>query len=461
MELVELAKALASISPAGIDTATKNRARERVLDTLGAVALGFSTPEGQALRRYAQRLGREASSAAARCRLLVGAARTTEIDDIDLGSCTTVGAVIVPVALCVAAARADVDGERALSGVVAGYEAMTRLGRAIHGATLLYRGVWPTYVTAAFGAAATAAKIIGADARTTAWALALALARTAPLPAGAATSFGFRYYSLGCAAAEGVDAAFAAAAGVEADLDGLAAFMQRIGTDLNKADLVADFGEPWRVHAVDTKPWPTSRQALASVAAFRELLAKPVAVEHLERIVVDVPPAYRNMIDRGALPAQRLESMLGVQYQLGLAAFAPDTLFDALRASMPADRRIAALMGKVVVQADNDLGERFPHRWGSRVTLRDGSGREATAEVLEPWGSGGSPLDDATLVSKLERIFGASGLRRDAEIARLAERCRSIGSRHEGRVSEDLLALTEALASHSAAERQADTDART
>src|SRR5204862_7518373 len=109
-----------------------------------------------------------------------------------------------------------------LSAVVAGYEAMTRLGRAIGGATLLYRGVWPTYVTAAFGAAATTARLLELDAPTTARALALALTRTASVPADALTRFGYRYYALGCAAVDGCDAALAAAAGVDADLDALA-----------------------------------------------------------------------------------------------------------------------------------------------------------------------------------------------------------------------------------------------
>ena len=100
--------------------------------------------------------------------MLTGAARSTEVDDIDLPGCTTVGAVVVPVAVTMAAARPRVGEGALLSAVVSGYEAMTRLGRAIGGATLLYRGVWPTYVTAAFGAAATTARLLELDAAATA-----------------------------------------------------------------------------------------------------------------------------------------------------------------------------------------------------------------------------------------------------------------------------------------------------
>jgi len=147
--------------------------------------------EGRVLRDYAKRASGAGTSLsfAERCRLYVGATRTTELDDIDIASCTTVGSVVVPVAVAVAT-RQRADARTLLAAVVAGYEAMQRLGRAIGGATLVYRGVWPTYVTAPFAAAATAARLLGLDAHTTACALALALTRTSAAPAAALSRFG-------------------------------------------------------------------------------------------------------------------------------------------------------------------------------------------------------------------------------------------------------------------------------
>jgi 2-methylcitrate dehydratase PrpD len=441
--LTGLAAQLAAVAYTGVGAEGHAAARQRLLDTLVAAALGRRTPEGRLLERYAAPGRRADAEHGTACRRLIGAARSTEVDDIDLPACTTVGAVVVPVAVTVAAARPGIGDRVLLAAVLAGYEAMTRLGRAIGGASLLYRGVWPTYVTAAFGAAAVTARLLELDAPATARALALALARTGNLPAAALTRFGYRYYALGCAAGDGVDAAFAAAAGIEADLEGLTAFAERLGAPLDVAELDAQFGAPWRVASVDTKPWPTSRQALASVAAFRQLTLPPL--DEIERIVAAVPLAYRGMVDRPALPANRIESMLSVQYQIGLAAFAPATLDDAVRETLPHDARIAALMHRVQVRGDDTLDAQFPHVWGSRVTLELRAGAPTTVEVLAPPGSGTRALTWPELTAKLERVLGASGIVPGARLAALASCCERVGASDGSGVAAELLAMTAEL----------------
>src|SRR6185503_14194299 len=106
------------------------------------------------------------------------------------------------------------------------------------------------------------------------------------------------------------------------------------------------------------------------VAAFRGLELTPASVEAIERIVVAVPSAYRAMVDRAAPPTQRIESMIGVQYQFALAAFAPEKLYDAIRAEVPTPPEFAALIAKMEVRADEALDARFPRQWGGRVTVR-------------------------------------------------------------------------------------------
>jgi 2-methylcitrate dehydratase PrpD len=135
-----------------------------------------------------------------------------------------------------------------------------------------------------------------------------------------------------------------------------------------------------------------------------------------------------------------------VQYQLGLAAFAPATLDDALREALPHDTRIAALMQKVHVRADDGLGAQFPRVWGSRVTLESRTGAPATVEVLAPPGSGTRALTWAELTAKLERVFAASGLNAEARLRALAARCKDLAAGDGSDAARELLERTEELA---------------
>jgi 2-methylcitrate dehydratase PrpD len=328
---------------------------------------------------------------------------------------------------------------------------MTRLGRAIGGATLLYGGVWPTHVTASFGAAAAAAKVLGLDAARTAGALASALARASALPSRSAAAFGFRYHALGTAAVEGCLAALAARAGIVADAVDIAGFERRIGAAVDAAALTDDLGSDWRVLQVDTKMLPSSRQALASIEAFLDLRLGVADVERIERITVAVPAAYRDMVDRGAPPAQRIESLIGVQYGIALAALHPGALYDALREKLPSGERIAALMARIDVQADAALSEHFPRRWGSRVTVRFGSGEAIAAEVLEPRGSGRRALDWDELRRKHERILAASGIA-SVDLTPPMRLCSALGD-PSSRAAADLVAWLDARADAVEADR--------
>src|SRR5262245_55250908 len=124
-----------------------------VMDTVGAWIAGARTSEGQALLRAAS--ARDGGlDVATPCAL----ARLSEVDNIHLASATTPGGIVIPAALTVAAARPGTDGTALLEAIVAGIEAMVRLGAAIGGPSVLYRGIWPTYFAAPFGAAAVAAR---------------------------------------------------------------------------------------------------------------------------------------------------------------------------------------------------------------------------------------------------------------------------------------------------------------
>src|SRR5256884_1456749 len=152
-----------------------------LIDTVGALIASARTVEGLGLLQFraamrARGQGAWALDLATRCAL----ARLSEIDDIHLPSMITPGAIVIPGALTLAGALPALAADDVIAAILAGTEAMTRLGRAVDGPAILYRGVWPTYLAAPFGMAAVAARLLDLDEEVSAHALALALTLRRP-----------------------------------------------------------------------------------------------------------------------------------------------------------------------------------------------------------------------------------------------------------------------------------------
>src|SRR5262249_22080298 len=146
--------------------------RLHVADTVGAWVAACTTAEGRALLAFEPA---ERASLPGRVALACALARLSETDDIHLASCTTPGALVVPAAITVGASLGRGAAEIA-AAIAAGYDIMTRLGEALDGPTILYRGVWPTFFLAPVAVAGACARLLRLDEKQAAHALAIAQA---------------------------------------------------------------------------------------------------------------------------------------------------------------------------------------------------------------------------------------------------------------------------------------------
>ncbi len=166
------------------DAAIHEQIGLHVADTVGAWVAATATIEGKAVIAFRRELQSHAGTGDANplddVALHCALARLSEADDIHLASMTTPGSIVIPTAFILAARLDAADATALPAAILAGYEAMIRLGRVINGPAILYRGIWPTYFTAAFGTAAVTARLLGLTERQTAHALALALTMSAP-----------------------------------------------------------------------------------------------------------------------------------------------------------------------------------------------------------------------------------------------------------------------------------------
>jgi 2-methylcitrate dehydratase PrpD len=387
------------------DDRTVAAARLHAADTIGAWMAATRTQEGKALLAFRQDGATLTEHVAIHCALT----RLSEIDDIHLGAMITPGSIVVPAVLAMAARLPDVESGDVAAAIVAGYEAMVRLGAAIDGPTVLYRGIWPTYFAAPFGVAAAAARLMRFDAGRTAHALATALIMASPGTGHHAAPITARWLAVGHAAARGLQAALAAGAGFTSDV-GIADgdFLKNVyGISPDLGILGGGLGEP-ALHRVSFKPWCAARQTMAATQALKELVAEGLAPASIARIGVAVLPQHQRMIDHGVNAGDRFSRLTSVQYQMAVAALAPDLAFEL---SAPAHEPTAALTGfmaRIKVRAEDSLvAAGYPDAWAAHVTVTTPTRRHEKTVAHVP-GDPALPLGEDDLRAKFHRFNAAA-----------------------------------------------------
>jgi 2-methylcitrate dehydratase PrpD len=394
-----------------------------LIDTVGALIAGTHTPEGLRLLRFradtrdaAEAGGASALDLSTRCAL----ARASEIDDIHLPSMTTPGAIVIPGALTLATAMPAVTGHGVashdvtthdvttrdvLAAMLAGYEAMTRLGRAIDGPAVLYRGIWPTYFAAPFGMAAVAARLFKLDDRASANALALALALASPGVGHHNAQSTSRWFAIGAAAGKGLAAARAAKAGFTSDLELMEGnFLSGIyGITPDLAALTDGLGARAAVSETSFKPWCAARQTMAATQALREIVQTGVRPQEMDRIEVFVLPPHLDMINHGVKRGDRASHLTSVQHGMAVAALAEHMTADVGQSPVGLLPPLRDFMRKIKVAADQSLLADYPRSWPARVIVTAGSARHERLVTQVP-GDPARPFDRAAVREKFTRF---------------------------------------------------------
>jgi 2-methylcitrate dehydratase PrpD len=108
---------------------------------------------------------------------------------------------------------------------------------------------------------------------------------------------------------------------------------------------------------------------IAAVNALEIILRQGADPDTFEKVSIYVPPQYEQMINHGIRPDHRRSMMTSAPYQLALAAYFPDGLYDVDRSSAVQNPKIEQFMKKTVVVADPALDEFYPKRWPARLEV--------------------------------------------------------------------------------------------
>lgn len=394
---------------APISATDREKAAFCVLDWAGCAAAGAKSPAGKAMRQSLK--GADALSDA----LYWGAlGNVLEMDDVDKRALLHPGPVVVPAALA-AAISTGADAISFLNGVVRGYEAVIRIGRAV-GADH-YRYWHNTGTCGPFGAGAAAASVFALDTEKTVWALGLAGTQASGFwqTRHEPQSFAKQLHTARAAHAGLFSAQLAANGfvGLKTVLEGPQGFFAATCGDADPSAVVDfDDGEAWAIHDVSVKPWPACRHAHAAIDAALALRESGVTAADIQGAVIRTYKDALVFCDKPD-PTDTLSAKFSLQHSAAVSLLKGLPHLEDFEGASLTDTDVAAVRDKIAVCEDEAITARYPARFGAALDVTLESGEMRTIDIPDALGDPENPAPREMILGKAKMLMAAGGVSAD------------------------------------------------
>jgi 2-methylcitrate dehydratase PrpD len=393
-----LARAAAGLRLESLPAEAVQRARQRVLDTVGCLVAGYDAGIADSIRAYIAGQG-----GAPQATLLPGGEKTsvghvclahaTYIHGLELSDAAPRGTAhpgneIVPPALAIAE-RDGLGGARILTAVVAGYEVEIRFGRAIF-PSAFYRGWWTPGMLGPIGAAVAAGHLLGLDAKGFENAIGIVL-NLLPTAMARANEEGhtIKWLIGGHACATGVLAADMAAHGTEGMRDIVGGWLPVMTDDIHPERLldgIAPDGtiEQWEIlSGIVTKHYATVGPLTSALDATFDLIGEhKVAADDV--VEIEAECMRRTAVFNTVHPTNEVTARASLPYCLAVAVVKQDRavlLGPAFTDAVLNDAAVHAVADRVRIVENEDYERQYPARSLAKVTLKLRDGRSVSQEV--------------------------------------------------------------------------------
>jgi 2-methylcitrate dehydratase PrpD len=344
--------------------------------------------------------------------LAVGtAAHSIELDDVVNEASLHPGVAVFPAAMS-AAWMTGKNGQELTAAVVAGYEVMIRLGKAVDPKAHYAQGFHPTGTCGTFGAAVAAAKLMDLDSEGICNALGIAGSQASGsmefLTAGAYT----KRLHAGWAAMSGLTAALLAKQGFtgpDTILEGRLGFLHSYTTNPAPQVILNDWGTRFEVLNTSIKPYACCRYKQSAIDGILYLRNKHgLSAQDIEEIQIGVLEAGFSLIADPIEAKQNPKSIVDAQFSMPFGAAVAivkgrASLSEYTQENLD-NREIKKIMKKVRCLRDAELETDFPRKWPARVIVKTKNGAKYESWVDIPKGDPENPLSWDELIDKFNEL---------------------------------------------------------
>ncbi len=420
---------VAGLRHGALSDEVRHYARRHLLDTVGVMISGAGgnvATQAEAVLASARPAGNVPVPGRTRRADLIDAAflggtaaHGIELDDGYTKGSVHPGCTVVPAVLSAGYVK-QASGAALIEAVVAGYETVTAIGRAVH-PDLRHRGFHPTGAVAVFGAAMAVGKLSGLKPQQLSNALGIAASSSGGLFAFVNGGGDIKRLHAGHASREGLQAVLLAERGVDGPpnvIEGRDGFMQAFAYDASKARPVElPPTAPFGITDCYIKPNPCCRHIQPAVEALIAILKdEKIATDEVRQVAVET---YRIAAEHAATGWEDFaSSQLSFRYLMALALKYRNIKFDYFSDAVRGDPGWAALAAKFQISAPHEIDRLYPKLRPARVTVTTARGK-FVRQADEALGSRLVPLDDTGLKAKFHGLVApVHGDERARDLAR-------------------------------------------
>jgi 2-methylcitrate dehydratase PrpD len=328
------------------------------------------------------------------------------LDDSALHTCVTT----LPAALSVAEKQDAVSGKDLIAAVCLGADIICRLSLAIDRPLSWIR----TATCGGFGAAATAAKIMGLTGEQTWNALGIVYSQTSGNAQGLLEGRLAKRLQPGFAASAGVLAAYLARQGITGShkfLTGKYGFYSLYEHGSYHPERILDrIEDHCTINDLSIKPYPSCRMTHSSIDAGIALRKYINAWEDIEKVEIAVSPMVAEMVGKpfhiGANP--QVDAQFSIPYTISCAIIRGDVFLSDFETDQIYDLAVRKLAERVFVFADYTLPEKDIFQ--SNMTIKNADGQKLSEHVSMPRGNPQNPMSYEQCIEKFHKCIEYSGL---------------------------------------------------
>ena len=416
-----LAKFASNVNYEDLPPDVVDRAKYFCLDFAGVTLNGSTTDSAKAVVKALDDVGRSGPST------IVGtnkralpeyaamangtAFHSIEMDDVNNEASLHPGVVAFPTALAMADI-APVTGKDFISAVVAGYDVIIRLGRALKPKEHYGRGFHPTGTCGAFGGAAVAARLLGLQGDDYTHALGIAGSQAAGSMEYLAQGAWTKRLHPGWSAHSGIWAALLARAGYSGPttiLEGRDGFLNAYSGDPDPSLVLKDLGEEYQVTRTGVKPHACCRYNQGPIDCLLEIgKSNDFQALDIEEVKIGVLSQGMRLVAEPVEAKRNPKSVVDMQFSMPFAAAVAlsygSASLNEYAIGIPDRPEVRHIMDRVQCVTDPKLDAQTPKLFPAWAEVRTFDGRTMRSELTYPKGDPENPVTCDEMRSKFNLL---------------------------------------------------------